>query len=134
MEGWTLTATGLKETQSKFSRIIGRVPRKVKALNVQYAGILLLSMIRHSSGRPGPRVVTGEFIGGFKAQLLDGGYTVVVWNDSPQSSRLEHGFVGVDSKGRHYSQPPYPFATPSLMEVAPQYIKAMDDLVPELLK
>lgn len=35
-----------------------------------------------------------------------GGATTTVWTDAPQAARLEFGFVGADSLGRHYSQGP----------------------------
>jgi hypothetical protein len=39
--------------------------------------------------------------------------------------RLEFGFVGVDSIGRHYNQPPFPHFRPAEDEVAPIYIAEM---------
>jgi hypothetical protein len=31
-----------------------------------------------------------------------------------QGARLEFGFTGVDSLGRHYTQPPFPHVQPAL--------------------
>lgn len=63
--------------------------------------------INHSSGRPGPNVISGAFIGAWTWNLT-GGDSAEVSNPMPYAARLEYGFVGTDSLGRHYNQPPFP--------------------------
>jgi hypothetical protein len=90
-------------------------------------GALLRTRVRaYASGRPGPRVQTGDYRRGISLQT---GRTVgtagasvpfaTVFSTSPQGQRLENGFVGVDSLGRHYHQPAFPHFAPALAEVAP---------------
>lgn len=130
----TLKADGLKESQSRFRRIIYLAPRRVREINGQYAVLLRQALVAHASGRPGPDIETGQFAHGFQTKTSNGGYTIEAWNDQPQAERLEFGFVGVDSAGRHYNQPPYPYARPAFEEIAPLYIQAMTDLYPEISK
>lgn len=76
----------------------------------------------HASGRPGPNVVTGAYRGGIRivGALVEGDGTVaatLVGTDHPAWHRLEFGFVGVDSLGRHYHQSPYPHWRPGLIDI-----------------
>ncbi len=60
-------------------------------------------------------------------KLAEGKWGVAT--NAPQSNRLEYGFVGVDSLGRHYMQYPMPHIVPAreaaLKEARPLYIKAI---------
>lgn len=76
-----------------------------------------------ASGRPGPNVISGEFRGGI-ALDVDGGpghASATVSSDAPQAYRLEFGFHGADSLGRHYNQPPYPSFGPGFDATAPGF-------------
>lgn len=109
--------------QSAFSAANRRkrrqISRGVNMANQETAVDLLFSMAKHASGRPGPDIVTGEFIGNMWAGVEHD--MVVGGNNSPQAMRLEYGFVGEDSMGRHYFQPPYPWLGPAVEEVWPRY-------------
>ena len=63
------------------------------------------------SGRPGPRVITGDFRRSWSGDTVSEGSVVFgqIGSNSPQGRRLNYGFDGVDSLGRRYRQPPYPF-------------------------
>lgn len=69
-----------------------------------------------ASGRPGPRVIWGDFrrsIVGRLVSVAGGVWTIQIGSNAPQARRLEYGFVGPDRLGRVYNQPPYPYAAPS---------------------
>jgi len=72
-----------------------------------------------ASGRPGPRVITGDFrrsiVGDFEAS--GDGALGQIGSNAAQAARLELGFVGTDVLGRRYNQPPYPYLGPSVPEV-----------------
>jgi len=89
---------------------------------------LLQAVKQHASGRPGPNVVTGHYVGAFYIKET-GTMSSVVTNDSPQTARLEYGFTGVDSLGRNYHQPPFPHFRPALAEIRPEYIKGIPIVV-----
>lgn len=84
----------------------------------------LLELVRqHASGRPGPNVVTGRYISRFV--IVDHR----VRNPSQQTHRLEYGFIGTDSLGRKYAQPPFPHFRPALEEMRTEYRRGIVPLV-----
>lgn len=89
-------------------------------------------VIKNASGRPGPRKVTGEYVKSIYAKPgLDtqGDFSIAVGSDAPQAARLEFGFVGRDSLGRMYNQPPFPHFSPALALLEPMLMKDMADLL-----
>ena len=117
----------LRQVEKLISRM-GKMPEKVDKRIVEVVDaqgkLLLQTTIRNASGRPGPNVVTGNYINSFVLSSPSK-YTRVVSNGSPQARRLEYGFIGVDSLGRHYVQPPFPHMAPAKEEVGPVFLKAM---------
>lgn len=81
------------------------------------------AMRSHASGRPGPRVQTGNLRGSILVDHeigdVDGWGVATVYTDTIYARRLEYGFYGVDSLGRVGNQPPYPFWGPGFNQVAP---------------
>lgn len=122
--------SGVLTLRAKFAKAIVGVPNEVKAVNREWVPRLRAALIAHSSGRPGPRIVTGEYNSNYVVEVADGGMAVEAGNTSPQSDRLEYGFVGVDSAGRHYHQPPYPHFRPTLEEVKIPYAFALAEAFP----
>jgi hypothetical protein len=49
-------------------------------------------------------VITGQYRASWDVRMSTSGgqVTAEVYTDAPQARRLEYGFVGVDSLGRHY--------------------------------
>lgn len=91
-----------------------RVTREV-GLALGRAGVQLEGQIRaNASGRPGPNWITGDYRGSFTVSPVGGRLAVVVGTNRPQARRLEFGFVGTDSLGRSYNQPPYPHVQPAV--------------------
>jgi hypothetical protein len=80
------------------------------------------------SGRPGPRIQTGDLRRGVDLVIgtpLAGQHRALVGSRSPQARRLERGFIGTDSAGRHYEQPAYPAFRPAVDLLGPQYAAAL---------
>lgn len=75
----------------------------------------------------GPRLITGDLVRSVAMQMSapEGNPRSEIGTNKPQGRRLELGFVGVDSAGRHYNQPPYPAWEPGLNEVAGDYAVAI---------
>lgn len=64
-----------------------------------------------ASGRPGPRVRTGDYRRSINMRMITRQHGVIGTN-APQARRLEFGFVGRDSLGRFYDQAPLPHWRP----------------------
>lgn len=93
---------------------------------VRHHGQLLLTRIKGKArGRPGPRVVTGDYNRSWSLQLgiVNGGAAAVAGTNADQGRRLELGFVGEDALGRYYDQPPYEHAGPALDETEPGFTR-----------
>lgn len=102
----------------------------------RHHGMLLQTKVkayasRPRTGPPGPRIQTGDYNRSISLNINRGPDTVeaVVGTVKPQGRRLEFGFVGTDSIGRNYNQPPYPHFRPALFEVQPLYVAAIAALV-----
>lgn len=83
-------------------------------------GYLLETKIKgKASGRPGPNAPTGDYRRSWTTEFgtFHGDRAVIVGTNKPQGRRLENGFVGTDSLGRHYNQPPYPHVRPAMLEI-----------------
>lgn len=83
-------------------------------------GFLLETKIKgHASGRPGPNAPTGDYRRSWTTEFgrHNGDKAAIVGTNAPQGRRLENGFVGTDSLGRHYNQPPYPHVRPAMLEI-----------------
>lgn len=109
------------------SDLIEKIPKVVKARvakSVRFSGQLLRTKIMaNASGRPGPNAPTGDYRRSWGSRITSHGeqYSVEVGTNAPQGRRLEYGFHGVDSLGRHYDQQPYPHVGPAIETVAPRF-------------
>lgn len=97
---------------------------------------------RHAEGRPGPNKITGEYwksiqyhsgVTGntYSSQTgrISRGFEAEVFTDKPFGRRLELGFVGVDSLGRHYNQPPFPHWGPAIEEIDHKFFMEMEYVI-----
>lgn len=87
-------------------------------------------------GRPGPRVQTGDYNRSItRERVQEFGFTGwIIGTNKPQARRLEFGFVGADSLGRVYNQPPYPHFGPALDEMQPEIEEGLDGVVNGLVR
>ncbi|MEU4028086.1 HK97 gp10 family phage protein [Streptomyces anulatus] len=102
---------------------------RTRTITRHHAMLLRVRIQRNASGRPGPNVITGQYRASWDVRMRTGGgeVTAEVFSDAPQSRRLEYGFVGVDSLGRHYRQPPFPHVEPAFRQTQPAFIQALAD-------
>lgn len=114
-----INTRGLDRLLKKINRTPSLLERELDEAVQRYGHALLEAVRRHASGRPGPNAVTGAYRNAMVLEFRDGG--AFVSNQSEQTRRLEYGFVGVDSLGRMYNQPPYPHFAPALAEVRPKF-------------
>ncbi|MEV0438410.1 hypothetical protein AB0I84_13970 [Streptomyces spectabilis] len=99
---------------------------------VQHHAMLLETRIKaNASGRPGPNAPTGDYRRSWAHEITSNGATVqaVVGTNKPQGRRLEYGFVGADSLGRIYNQPPFPHVGPAVEEIRPAFLTALQAAV-----
>jgi hypothetical protein len=84
-----------------------------------------------ASGRPGPNVITGDYRRSITLEMgmVEGMPSAIVGTAAPQGRRLEYGFVGADSLGRHYNQPPFPHFDPPLAQIIEELTAALAELV-----
>lgn len=82
-------------------------------------------------GPPGPRLITGNYVRSINRRTtrLAGSIEVEVGTNAPQARRLEMGFFGTDSLGRHYAQPAYAHFGPALDEIAPRFMADVEAAV-----
>ena len=104
-------------------------------LRVRRAGLLLEAAIKSRvSGRPGPRVVTGNYRRSWNTQKVigsDNAYSV--GTNAPQGRRLEFGFSAADSLGRVYDQPAFPHVEPAFLEVEDQMVEIIGSRIDDIL-
>ncbi|GAA2084471.1 hypothetical protein GCM10009759_03530 [Kitasatospora saccharophila] len=107
------------------------VPGAATAVVRHHAMILETAIRAAASGRPGPEVQSGDYrrSWGTEVRTVPGGVEAIVGTNRPQAARLEYGFVGADSLGRVYNQPPFPHVGPSVDRVGPLFAAAMAQLV-----
>jgi hypothetical protein len=92
---------------------------------------------RNASGRPGPNVVTGDYRGSWRVENAGSGPAEVsrsVGTDRAQAWRLEAGFVGADSLGRVFDQPPFPHHLPAVDVIEPRFYAAMEKIAQQATK
>lgn len=126
-----MIVVGDYKVEAEFEGMARKLGPAVRKSTVHYANLTLTAIRRNASGRPGPNVITGDyrrswgvtFVGGFDES------TAEIGTDAPQFRRLEYGFHGVDSLGRHYDQPPYPHLGPAIDYITPLWIADLERIV-----
>jgi hypothetical protein len=114
--------TGLDRLLARWQYIARTGLRKeMRALAEGFAPLLLEAV------RSNAPVQTGGYRSRLTATVQ--GYSLAVTSPDPFAARLEYGFIGTDSLGRHYAQPPHPHFRPAADTVGPQYIRALMAIV-----
>ena len=107
------------------------------SLVVEKTAVDLTGLVQmRASGRPGPNAPTGDYRGSWRPQREDSAPGSVSWStgtDRAQARRLEYGFVGIDSLGRQYNQPPYPHMAPAVDEIEPRFEDALRQVAKQAL-
>jgi hypothetical protein len=126
--GWTVG--GAQSLAAELASAAARVETLVPVV-VEKAATDLVSLTQeNASGRPGPNAPTGDYRGSWRVEEVHdadpGTVSRSVGTDRPQANRLEYGYVGTDSAGRTYDQPPYEHHGPAVDVVEPLFEAAMD--------
>lgn len=100
----------------------------LKKVVATYSQLGLAKVRANASGRPGPRRVTGNYLRSMNVEIIDA-FTRSIGTNAPQARRLENGFVGTDSLGRHYNQPPYPHWQPMADWLEPKFEAAVETII-----
>lgn len=118
---------GAGKAARDFAVASATIDAKMRAVVRQYGQLLTTFTKAAASGRPGPRRVTGDYLRTITTVMSgNASYSQsTTGTNAPQARRLELGFVGVDSLGRHYNQPPYPHFLPALERVEQPFVNAM---------
>lgn len=117
---------GHAETAARFTAGAATMGRRTDAVVRHYGQLMMTRVQANASGRPGPNAPTGNYRRSIHVEFSQGsGLIAMVGTNAPQGRRLEFGFVGVDSLGRHYNQPPFPHFGPAAREIEPQFIAAL---------
>lgn len=103
------------------------LPPAVKAKEIHFRLLLRSSVQSHAHGRPGPEKITGEYVASIGIR------GPAVGTDEPEGKRLEFGYHGPDSTGRHFHQPPRPHFGPAVDEVRPLFFASLERLLIETL-
>ncbi|MFD7980184.1 hypothetical protein [Streptomyces sp. NPDC059071] len=104
------------EMADRLERAADRLPNAIYK-GVAHTGVLGQARIRgNASGRPGPNVITGAYRTSWRAhpRRIPYGAQCTLGTEAPMGRRLEFGFTGTDSLGRHYNQPPFPHVGPAI--------------------
>ncbi|MFJ2780288.1 HK97 gp10 family phage protein [Kitasatospora sp. NPDC087315] len=119
-----------------FDQAAERVGPAVTRL-VRHQATLLRQQIRaHASGRPGPNAITGRYRESWTVEVAPGtgGFAeATIGTAEPYGRRLEFGFVGVDSLGRHYNQPPFPHVAPAMSAFGQQVDEQLRTLAGQVI-
>lgn len=132
MTGATLTPEQLADKLDHAATRVGPAIQRA----VRHTGTLGQARIRgNASGRPGPNVITGKYRNSWETvnRSLPYGAQCTIGTNAPQGRRLEWGFVGADSLGRVYNQPPFPHVGPAIDYIGTTLLTEMRFAVAEVL-
>lgn len=122
--------TNAPQIAAELNAVGVRAAFKTLGLTRHYAMLLETKIKANVSGRPGPRVKSGDYRRSWNTTIsAEKGSTIAtVGTNKPQGRRLEFGFVGADRTGRVFNQPPFPHVGPAVDAIKPMFEAAMSEL------
>jgi len=119
--------TNAAQVAARLRARAARAPLQAAATVQQYTVLLQTRVKAAASGRPGPRVITGNYRRSITShvRLTPTLLTGTVGTNAPQGMRLENGFYGTDALGRMFRQPPLPHFGPSARITRPEFRDAL---------
>jgi hypothetical protein len=120
---------GVEAWAAEMAAAIAKLPAAMTTVVEKSTSDLVALTQRNASGRPGPNAPTGDYRGSWSVEDVDAGPVAVAKSagtDRPQALRLEYGYVGTDSLGRTYNQPPYAHHGPAVDVVEPVFHAALE--------
>jgi len=111
------------------------VEQGTSAIVEMYGELMATRVKAFASGRPGPNAPTGDYRRSWTAEFTrkNGNAASQVGTNKVQGRRLEFGFVGADSLGRIYNQPPYEHLQPAIDVIEPLFYAAMSTYLKAVL-
>jgi len=125
--GIELKVKGMDRLVDRMKRFVPAY-RKAQEETMRRSGQLMLTRVVYyaSGGGQGPQVRTGAYVRSINLEVSPSGWRV--YTNAPQARRLEYGFVGTDSLGRHYSQAPLPHWRPAAAEMRKASVQELKSL------
>lgn len=129
--GVNVEAFGLSVIAARLANLSSTLERRADQRVSHWGHMLETQIKRNASGRPGPNAPTGNYRRSWNTRLsrVGGLRMATVGTNMPQARRLEYGFHGVDSLGRHYDQPAYPHVGPAVDAITPQFASDLAQIV-----
>jgi hypothetical protein len=130
----SITVRGATQIADRWQKVSLEADRDAYTVTRMYVGLLTTSVKAHASGHPGPRTPTGDYRRSITGETERRAGSVIgtVGTTRPQGPRLELGFHGVDSLGRHYEQPPFAHFRPALSKIEGAYAAAVGGIIHKL--
>lgn len=130
----SIQLVGDQEVAAEFNRMAKAVAPELRKSTATYGHLMVTRIRQNASGRPGPNVITGDYRRSWQVIIRGSGQTATaeVYSDSPFWQRLEYGFHGVDSLGRHYDQGPFPHVGPAVDYIVPLWVSDLERIVNRL--
>lgn len=123
-----LQVTGLREMQAAMRAQLERVAAATQTAAVEAGDAVLPIVENHMHGPLPPKPAgspparrSGNLIGALTTEPM-GPFGRRIFPDgekAPYARRVERGFHGTDSIGRHYDQPAYPYLAPGWEDARP---------------
>ena len=115
---------GVSEFVARLQRIGERASIEARVAVAEAGRELEKQAKQNASGRPGPNVVTGTLRRSITMAPITP-WGLMGWQTSVgptviYARRIELGFHGADSLGRHYNQPGYPYMAPAFAALKPR--------------
>ena len=134
MTAFNIDVNGAHEVARHFSGMSHAAAIRVPAI-IRHFGQLYQTKVRAgASGRPGPRAITGDYRRSITLEMstMGGDVAAIIGTVAPQARRLEYGYVGPDSLGRTFSQPPRPHWGPPLGPITEAMEAAIAAMISDL--
>lgn len=127
MTGISVAVVGASEVSLGFAVVSKKFDAAINKVVTHYGHLLATRVKAKASGRPGPNAPTGDYRRSINAQFSTAGGKSIAYvgTNAVQGRRLEYGFNGTDSIGRHYNQPPYAHFGPAADEIEPEFYAAI---------
>jgi hypothetical protein len=117
--------TGVTEFVAALDRASARASSAARSATVEIASEIEKATKERASGRPGPEVVTGTLRRSIRHDPVTpwgvGGWQTQIGPTAVYGRRIELGFAGPDSLGRHFDpSKKYPYFEPGFRSVVPR--------------
>lgn len=117
----TVKARGLTALGNLLQKTPTKIGADVRSFNQTFA-LHAQSVVQELAPRR-----TGRYADSIQVEVTADG--IIVWTEAPQAMRLEYGYVGVDSLGRHYAQAPQAHWGPATDQLVGEYVEGLRNII-----